>query len=126
MKAAAPSSLTSPKETLTFLEGFYRSVVRLPADLSARQLAILLSVYMNPPPHTVKKLSEELSISKPAVCRALDSLSMLGLLKRKRDEKDRRNIFVQRTLKGSVFLNDLGEMGHSVLKTVFSSQSLSS
>lgn len=75
-------------------------------DLSARQLALLLTVYRSPPPHTVRGLAAQLNISKPAVTRALDRLSRLDLVRRKRDEADRRNVLVQRTVKGSVFLTD--------------------
>lgn len=78
-------------------------------DLSARQLAILLTVYLVEPPHTVRGLAAGLDISKPAVTRALDRLSSLGFVRRKRDEADRRNIFVQRTVKGSVFLTEFAD-----------------
>lgn len=78
-------------------------------DLSARQLAIVLSVYLTPPPHTVRGLAALLRISKPAVTRALDRLSILGLARRRRDEQDRRSVLVQRTVKGSVFLTDFAE-----------------
>ena len=36
-------------------------------------------------------------------------MARLDLLKRVRDPDDRRNVFVQRTVKGSVFLRDLGD-----------------
>jgi DNA-binding MarR family transcriptional regulator len=78
-------------------------------DLSARQLALLLTVYLSAPPHTVRGLAAGLKVSKPAITRALDRLGQLGLLRRKRDEADKRNVLVERTVKGSVFLNDLGE-----------------
>lgn len=79
-------------------------------DLSARQLAIVLSVYLTPPPHTVRGLAALLRISKPAVTRALDRLGILGLARRRRDEQDRRSVLVQRTVKGSVFLTDFAEI----------------
>ena len=69
-------------------------------------MAILLTVYLTPPPHTVRGLAQTLNISKPAVTRALDRLGELGLLKRRPDETDRRSVLVQRTVKGSVFLSD--------------------
>lgn len=87
-----------------------RSLNALPHDLSQRQLAVLLTVYMAPPPHTVRSLSEALGMSKPAVCRALDTLSIHDLIRRKKDEADRRNVFIQRTVNGSVFLRDLAEL----------------
>ncbi len=79
-------------------------------DLSARQMAILLSVYLAPPPHTVRGLAEKLNVSKPAITRALDTLGRLDLLKRRRDENDRRNVLVQRTVKGSVFLSEYADL----------------
>jgi DNA-binding MarR family transcriptional regulator len=76
-------------------------------DLTARQLAILLTVYTLPPPHTVRGLAAGLGISKPAVTRALDRLSELGLTRRMREPADRRSVVVSRTVKGAVFLSDL-------------------
>lgn len=86
------------------------SVRRDGPDLSARQLAILLQVYLTDPPHTVRGLASLLNISKPAVTRALDRLSVLGFVKRKRDAEDKRNVLVQRTVKGSVYLSDFAEL----------------
>ncbi len=79
-------------------------------DLSARQMALLLSVYLSEGPHTVRGLAKELKISKPAVSRALDRLGELGYIRRKRDEIDRRNVIVQRTVKGSVFLVEFAKL----------------
>jgi len=78
-------------------------------DLSARQMAILLTVYTMPPPHTVRGLSETLNISKPAISRALDRLGQLGFARRRRDDYDRRSIEVQRTVKGAVFLSEFAD-----------------
>lgn len=86
------------------------SVRRDGPDLSARQMALLLTVYLTTPPHTVRGLAQTLNISKPAVTRALDRLSELGLIKRKTDDADRRSVLVQRTVKGSVFLREFGDM----------------
>lgn len=87
-----------------------RTLRELPYDLSQRQLGVLLSVYMLPAPHTIRSLSELLSVSKPAICRAVDTLSALDLIKRKKDEADRRNVFLQRTINGSVFLRDFADI----------------
>ena len=86
------------------------SLRELPHDLSQRQIGILLTVYMAPPPHTVRSLAEQLKISKPAVCRALDVLSRLDFIRRKKDEDDRRNVMLQRTVNGSVFLRDFADL----------------
>jgi len=78
-------------------------------DLSQRQLALLLIVYLTPPPHTVRGMAEKLNISKPAITRALDTLSIMGLVKRKRDPADKRNVLIQRTVKGSMYLSELSD-----------------
>lgn len=87
-----------------------RSLRELPYDLSQRQIAALLTVYMSPPPHTIRSLAEQLNVSKPAICRAIDTLSSLDLIRRKKDEEDRRNVFLQRTVSGSVFLRDFADI----------------
>ncbi len=86
------------------------SVRRDGPDLSARQMALLLTVYLTPPPHTVRGLAAALNVSKPAITRAVDRLGQLGLVKRKTDTADRRNVLIQRTVKGSVFLREFGDM----------------
>ena len=78
-------------------------------DLSGRQIAVLLTVYLTPPPHTVRGLAQALKVSKPAITRALDRLGRLDLARRKTDEADRRSVLVQRTVRGSVFLREFGE-----------------
>ncbi|MFQ6016681.1 MAG: MarR family transcriptional regulator [Kiloniellaceae bacterium] len=83
-------------------------------DVTTRQFALLLQIYLVPPPHTVRGLARELNISKPAVTRALDRLGRLDLVRRKRDEADRRNVLVQRTVKGSVFLRDFGDLAAEI------------
>ena len=86
------------------------SVRRDAPDLSARQMALLLTVYLTPPPHTVRGLALTLNVSKPAITRALDRLGQYGLVKRKLDEADRRSVLVQRTVKGSVFLREFADI----------------
>lgn len=78
-------------------------------DLSSRQLALMLTVYLEEGPHTVRGLASYLNISKPAISRALDRLGELSFVKRRRDEKDKRNVLVQRTVNGSMFLMEFAE-----------------
>ena len=77
-------------------------------DLTARQLAVLMTVRLQPAPHTVRGLASALNVGKPAITRALDTLSRLGFVQRRRDPKDGRNVFVERTDKGDAFLDMLG------------------
>lgn len=79
-------------------------------DLSARQMSLILSVYLGEGPHTVRGLAQALRISKPAVSRALDRLGELGYVYRQRDDLDRRNVLVQRTQSGARFLTDFGHL----------------
>ncbi len=80
------------------------------ADLSARQLGVLLTCYLNEGAHTVRGLAADLNVSKPAITRALDRLGELDLARRKTDPMDRRSVLVQRTLKGTAFLRDLRDI----------------
>src|SRR4029450_11788914 len=73
-------------------------------DLTNRQMALLMLVYLTPGPHTVRGLARVLGVSKPVVTRALNTLGGLGYLRRERDQDDRRNIFVVRTKDGAEFL----------------------
>jgi DNA-binding MarR family transcriptional regulator len=73
-------------------------------DLTTRQMTILLTVYLEPPPHTVRGLAARLQVTKPVITRALDTMGRIGLLRRRRDERDRRNVIIQRTVEGSQFL----------------------
>ncbi|MET0372176.1 MAG: MarR family transcriptional regulator [Sphingobium sp.] len=74
-------------------------------DLTNRQMALMMTVYIDSGPHTVRGLAEALHVSKPVITRALNKLSALGYLRRERDVADRRNIFVARTPKGAEFLD---------------------
>ena len=79
------------------------------ADLSVRQICILLTIYLEAPPHTVRDLAKKLDVSKPVITRALDSMGKLELVSRRRDDKDRRNVLIQRTVKGALYLERLAD-----------------
>ena len=86
------------------------SVRRDAPDLTARQMSLLLTVYLTPTPHTVRGLAEQLRVTKPVITRAVDRLTELGLIRRKIDDQDRRSVLLQRTVKGSVFLREYAEL----------------
>lgn len=73
-------------------------------DLTNRQMALLLLVYLDPGPHTVRGIAARLKVSKPVVTRILNALSALGYLRRQKDMNDLRNIFVVRTPEGLAFV----------------------
>jgi DNA-binding MarR family transcriptional regulator len=79
-------------------------------DLSVRQITILLSIYLEPPPHTVRALAAKLTVSKPVITRALDAMGKLGLVARRRDDEDLRNVLIQRTVGGSLYLERLADL----------------
>lgn len=79
-------------------------------DLSARQVAILLTIYLETPPHTVRGLAKKLGVTKPVITRALDTMGKLELVARRRDEADRRNVVIQRTVKGALAVERLGDL----------------
>ena len=79
-------------------------------DLTTRQAAVLLTVYLEPPPHTVRGLAAKLGVTKPVVTRALDTMGRLRLVTRRRDDADRRNVLVHRTLEGSLAVERLGDI----------------
>ncbi len=78
-------------------------------DLSPRQVTILLTVYLEPPPHMVRVLARKLRVTKPAITRALDTMGRMDLLSRRRDPNDRRNVLVQRTVAGVLFVEKLAD-----------------
>jgi len=79
-------------------------------DLTLRQMAILLHIYLVPPPHTVRGLAATLGVTKPVITRALDTMGEMGLVDRVRDAADRRNVIIKRTVGGALYLEKLGDL----------------
>jgi len=79
-------------------------------DLSMRQWSILLTVYLNPGPHTVRAMARDLNVPKPAISRALDALSILGFVKRVRDPSDKRIVLIQKTADGAIYLDEFARL----------------
>jgi len=100
---------TNPRMLKVWREAHLQSVRSNDPDLTSRQMSVLLSVYMTDPPHTVRGLAAELLVTKPVITRALDTMSQMGLVKRKRDDNDKRSVLVQRTVKGAVYLSELSD-----------------
>jgi len=78
-------------------------------DLTFRQAAILLTIYLEPPPHTVRGLAAALDVTKPVITRALDTMGELGLVSRHRDPVDGRNVLIRRTVGGALYVERLGD-----------------
>jgi len=58
----------------------------------------------------VRGLAARLGVSKPVITRALDTMGELKLLSRHRDETDRRNVLVKRTVEGALFVERFGDV----------------
>jgi len=86
-------------------------------DLSARQLGVFLTSYLEAEAQTVRGLAANLNVSKPAITRALDRLSEFDLVRRKTDPLDRRSVLVQRTIAGAGFMRDLKKIVGQADKT---------
>lgn len=103
--------LMRPGQALRLWHDVMLSLVRAEEpDLSARQITVLITVYLEPQPHTVRALAAKLNVTKPVITRALDTMGRHGLVTRKRDPADRRNVLVQRTVNGALFLERLGDL----------------
>ena len=81
-----------------------------PADLTNRQMALLLIVYLDEGPHTVRGLATGLRVSKPVVTRILNALGALDYVRRAADPSDLRSLFVERTVAGRAFLDGFGRL----------------
>src|ERR1700712_5548113 len=106
-QAASAASTASDQLVGTLRDTIVSMVRRDGPDLSARQLGVFLTCYLQEGAHTVRGLAADLNVSKPAITRALDRLGELDLARRKVAPLDRRSVLVQRTMKGPAFLRDL-------------------
>jgi DNA-binding MarR family transcriptional regulator len=75
-------------------------------DLTARQTAMMLTIYLESGPHTVRGLAKKLGVGKPVIVRAIDALSDANMLVRVPDPADRRNVFIEGTDFGASQLAD--------------------
>lgn len=78
-------------------------------DLTLRQTAILLTIYLEAPPHTVRGLALRLAVAKPVITRALDTMGRMELLERRRDPADKRSVLIRRTVKGSLHVSRMAD-----------------
>lgn len=85
-------------------------------DLSSRQYAILMTIYLDLPPHTVRGLAAKLHVTKPVITRALDTMGKFGLVTRERDTLDKRNVIIKRTVVGAQAVDHLAELIMAQLK----------
>ena len=102
--AAAPA----PQDALLpILRETILAEVRAGEDLTLRQIAVVLTVYLTDEPQTVRGLAKHLGVSKPAITHGLDRLGELDLVRRKRDPMDLRSVIAQRTPAGAAMMERL-------------------
>jgi DNA-binding MarR family transcriptional regulator len=120
MARSASATLAAADPLLhTLMNTMIASVRSDGPDLSARQLAVFLKVYLEPAiEQTVRGLAAALNISKPAITRALDRLEEFDFVKRETDQQDRRSIIARRTPTGSAYLRTLSGYMAGATKTV--------
>lgn len=100
-----------PAQALRLWHGVSLALVRDgEPDLSHRQLSILMTIYLEPPPHHVRDLAARLGVTKPVITRALDTMGRLDLVTRRRDPDDRRDVIISRTVKGALAVERLGDL----------------
>jgi DNA-binding MarR family transcriptional regulator len=71
---------------------------------TTRQFAMLLLLHTADRELSFLNLCANLDMSKPAVCRSLDRLSILHFIERRRSHDDRRRTFVSLTEKGRALI----------------------
>jgi DNA-binding MarR family transcriptional regulator len=79
-------------------------------DLTARQLTVFITVYLDTQVHTVGSMAALLNVSRPGVTRILDRLGGFGLVERQEDRDDRRRVLIRRTERGTRFLHELEDI----------------
>src|SRR6185312_11758420 len=93
-----------PSQAMRLWQQVMLSQVRDDApDLTMRQTAILFTIYLDPPPHTVRGLAARLDVTKPVITRALDTMGALKLVSRHRDERVKRNV------EGALYIERFGD-----------------
>jgi DNA-binding MarR family transcriptional regulator len=76
-------------------------------DLSALQLAVFLTCYLESRTHTGRSLATELGVSKSRTTRALDRLTELGLVRLAANPADLSSALLQQTRAGASFMEEL-------------------
>ncbi|MEL6920340.1 MAG: MarR family winged helix-turn-helix transcriptional regulator [Pseudomonadota bacterium] len=105
------SVVLKPSQALTLWRDVaLHEVANREHDLTTRQMGILLTIYMEPPPHTVRGLAALLNVTKPVITRALDTMGHMKLVTRRRDPDDRRNVIIGKTVDGALYLERFSDL----------------
>ena len=108
---ASEPEKVSRKESLAFWHRVTLAMVRSDTqDLSARQMAMLMTIYLEDGLHTVRSLAKHLGVTKAAISRATDSLCKMGYIERKPDYRDKRSVVLARTSMGIHYLSEFADI----------------
>jgi len=99
-----PSRLSSTLALALWKDVTVASVAGNMPDLTARQTAVLMCVYLEEGPHTVRSLAARLNVTKAVISRAIDRLKSYNYILRADDPRDRRSIVLRRTPDGINYL----------------------
>lgn len=55
-------------------------------------------------------LAATLKVTKPVITRALDTMGGMGFVDRVRDDMDKRNVIIKRTVAGALYLEKFGDL----------------
>ncbi len=86
-----------------------QSVREAGPDLTARQLAVLTTIYLEHGPHTVRSLALRLNVTKAVITRALDTLSRYRFITRTPDPRDKRSVIIRQTGPGGSYLSQFAD-----------------
>ncbi len=78
-------------------------------DFTARQLAILTTIYLEDGPHTIRSLAKRLHVTKAVISRAIDRLECERFVLRQSDPRDKRSVVIVRTGAGTNFLSQFAD-----------------
>jgi len=121
MRVNSNTSKPTRKDSLALWHRVILTSVKMPGpDLSTRQMAILMSVYLEDNVHTVRSLAEKLDVTKAVITRGLDTLTRYGFVQRAPDLRDKRSVIVKRTTGGIIYLQRFADIiqSEAELKTL--------
>ena len=114
-RSIRPSRLSSTLALALWKDVTVASVASDMPDLSARQTAVLMCVYLEEGPHTVRSLAARLNVTKAVISRAIDRLKSYNYILRADDPRDRRSIVLRRTPEGINYLRAYAKIIQSEL-----------
>jgi DNA-binding MarR family transcriptional regulator len=101
-----PAPLPAPIDRLR--AWFVAGVASKEPDLTARQMAVLLTVHRGNL-QTVRDIAVHLNVSKPAITRATTRLIQLGYVSKEREKRDRRSVLISGTRTGATAVRKMAQ-----------------